>query len=86
MKKKEPIAVLAVFDIDAEQPRPLRFKIEEDGIMKTVEVFEIRNIERLGAGGMSRYEYTCRSAGSHGKIEYKLLYYFMKSRWEIEKS
>ena len=66
-----------------EHPRPLRFKITEDGEEKTVEVSDILKVENLGAGGMSRIEYTCQSAGARGLIKYKLLYYYKSGRWSI---
>ena len=79
------VDVLAAFDTGASYPRPIRFKVYENGIKKTVDVSEILNVEDLGAGGMMRYEYTCRSQGARGPIEYRLKYYYMKSNWTLER-
>lgn len=81
---KQQVDVLAAFDIGSSWPRPLKFKILENGIKKTVNISEINDIRDLGAGGMARYEYTCRSAGSSGPITYRLMYYYTKGTWEIE--
>lgn len=77
------MTVLTVFSDEYRYPRPLRFKIIEDGEEKTVEVSDVIKEENVGAGGMSRIEYTCQSAGSRGLIKYKLLYYYNKGRWSI---
>lgn len=79
------VDVLAVFDSDATYPRPVRFKVFENGVKKTVSVSEITNIATLGAGGMTRLEYSCRSAGHSGTISYKLLYYYNQFKWELER-
>ena len=49
---RQAVDVLAVFDIGAVSPRPIRFKVLEHGIKTTVRVTDIRNIEWLGAGGV----------------------------------
>ena len=46
---RQAVDVLAVFDVGALSPRPIRFKVVESGIKKTVRVTDIRNIEWLGA-------------------------------------
>lgn len=81
---RQEIDVLAAFDADSDIPRPVRFKIFENGIKKAVDVSEIINTEHLGAGGRTRIEYTCKSAGKNGKVEYKLLYLYQLHKWEIE--
>ena len=77
--------VLAVFKEGKRHPTPLRFKITEFGEEKTVEVAEILKEEDVGAGGVARIEYTCVSAGSRGKIQYKLCYYYNKGSWELRR-
>lgn len=77
--------VLAVFKDEYRHPRPIRFKLTEDGEEKTVEVKDILKIEDVGAGGVSRIEYTCQSAGVRGLIKYKLLYYYNTGKWSIVK-
>ena len=75
--------VLAVFRDEYRHPRPIRFKIIEDGEEKTVEVKDILKEEDVGAGGVSRIEYTCQSDGVRGLIKYKLLYYYNTGKWSI---
>lgn len=81
---RQSVDVLAVFDIGAHSPRPLRFKILEHGIKNTVRVSDIKNIEWLGAGGVTRIEYDCCSVCEGRHINYKLLYYYRECRWEIQ--
>ena len=81
---KQPVDVLAAFNTDSDIPRPIRFKMLINGVKKPVDVSEILETKSLGAGGMSRYEYICRSPGYAGPIEYTLKYYYKKSSWEIE--
>lgn len=75
--------VLVVFHDEYRYPHPIRFKITEEGEEKTVEVKDILKQENVGAGGVSRIEYTCQSAGSRGMIKYKLLYYYNTGKWSI---
>lgn len=82
---KQAVDVLAVFDIGAVSPRPIRFKVVESGIKKTVRVTDIQNIEWLGAGGMTRVVYDCFTVNGGRRIPYKLLYYYQECRWEIER-
>lgn len=65
---RQEIDVLAAFDADSDIPRPVRFKIFENGIKKAVDVSEIINTEHLGAGGRTRIEYTCKSTGRNGGV------------------
>lgn len=84
-KLRQAVDVLAVFDIGALSPRPLRFKVVDSGIKKTVRVTDIRNIEWVGAGGMTRVEYDCCTVNEGRRISYKLLYFYNECRWEIER-
>lgn len=79
------MVVLAVFRENERFPRPLKFKITENGEEKTVDVAEISNMREMGAGGMSRVEYTCSSPGARGKIQYTLSYYYNTGRWELRR-
>lgn len=79
----DTVDVLAVFEAGADHPKPLRFKLFENGIKKAVDVSQIVDINHIGAGGMSRIEYTCRSASTRGMIEYRLLYFYNRCQWEL---
>lgn len=81
---RQSVDVLAVFDIGAMSPRPIRFKVIEHGIKTTVKVSDIRNIEWLGAGGVTRIEYDCQSVCEGRRIGYKLLYFYNECRWELQ--
>lgn len=80
---RQKVDVLAVFDIGAASPRPIRFKVLEHGIKTTVRVTDISNIEWLGAGGVTRIEYDCTTVSNGRHIEYKLLYFYNECRWEL---
>ena len=82
---KQAVDVLAVFDIGALSPRPIRFRVVDSGIKKTVRVTDINNIEWLGAGGMNRVVYDCCTVNDGRRILYKLLYFCHECRWEVEK-
>ena len=41
---RQAVDVLAVFDVGAMSPRPIRFKVVEHGIKKTVRVTEVGSI------------------------------------------
>ena len=81
---KQPIDALVAFDQGASYPRPVRIKLMENGVKKSVDVCDILHVKALGAGGMLRYEFVCRSNGSTGPIQYRLMYYYTKNLWEIE--
>ena len=82
---KQAVDVLAVFDIGALSPRPLRFKIVDRGIKKTVRITDIANIEWLGAGGTTRVVYDCCTVKEGRRIMYRLHYFYNECRWEIER-
>ncbi len=81
---RQSVDVLAVFDIGALSPRPIRFKVLEHGIKTTVKVTDIRNIEWIGAGGVKRIEYDCSTVSEGRHIDYKLLYFYNECRWEVQ--
>ena len=83
---RQAVDVLAVFDIGAMSPRPIRFKVLEHGIKTTVKVTDINNIEWIGAGGMTRIVYDCTSVNAGRHIDYKLHYFYRECRWELEVS
>lgn len=80
---RQAVDVLAVFDVGALSPRPIRFKVVERGIKKTVRVTDIKNIEWYGAGGMTRIVYDCLTINEGRRIEYQLLYFYKECRWEL---
>ena len=81
---KQAVDVLAVFDIGAASPRPLRFKLVDRGIKTTVRISNIRNIEWVRSGGVTHVEYDCTSINDGRYIDYKLLYFSNDSRWELQ--
>ena len=83
---RQAVDVLAVFDIGAVSPRPIRFKVLERGIKTSVRVTDISNIEWLGAGGVTRIEYECTTVSEGRHVDYKLLYFYRECRWELELS
>lgn len=83
---RQAVDVLAVFDIGALSPRPIRFKVLERGIKTTVKVTDIRRIEWIGAGGTTRIEYDCVTVNEGRHIDYKLLYFYRECKWELEMS
>ena len=82
---RQAVDVLAVLDVGAMSPRPIRFKVVECGIKKTVRVTYIKNIEWLGAGGVSRIVYDCCTVNEGRRVNYQLLYFYRECRWEIDR-
>ena len=80
---RQAVDVLAVFDIGAMSPRPIRFKVLEHGIKTTVKVTDINRIEWMGAGGTTRIEYYCVTVSDGRRVTYKLLYYYHECKWEL---
>ena len=83
---RQSVDVLAVFDVGAISPRPIRFKVVELGVKKTVRITDIKNIEWVGAGGVARIVYDCCTVNDGRRINYKLLYFYRECRWEIDRS
>ena len=81
---KQKIDVLAAFDIEAMNPRPIRFKLIEHGVKTTVSVDRIKRAEWMGAGGVTRIVYDCENVNDGKLIPYKLIYFYRECRWEIE--
>lgn len=81
---RQEVDVLAVFDIGSRAPKPIRFKIRELGIKKTVPITNINNIEWIRAGGTTRATYFCDTINNGRCISYSLHYYYLENRWEVE--
>ena len=81
---RQEIDVLAIFDAGVQTPRPIRFKMLEQGIKTTVRISEIQNTEWIGAGGMMHIEYECATVNDGRRIKYKLLFFPRDCRWEID--
>ena len=65
---RQAVDVLAVFDIGAMSPRPIRFKVVDHGIKKTVRIIV----------------YDCLTVNEGRRIRYKLFYFYHECRWELE--
>ena len=79
---KQEIAVLASFDIGKRDPRPVKFRLLEDGKKITVDVYSELGREYIG---MDRIDYECNSLSSRGNLlVYKLSYFRSSSKWVIE--
>ena len=81
---KQAVDVLAVFDVGSRAPKPIRFKVRELGIKKTVSITNINNVEWMGAGGTTRVTYSCDTINAGRRICYSLHYFFQEGRWEVE--
>ena len=82
---RQEVDVLAVFDVGSRAPKPLRFKVRELGIKKTVPVTNINNIDWVRANGTTRVVYSCDTINAGQRISYNLHYYYEESRWEVER-
>ena len=79
---KQEVSVLAVFNIGSKDPKPVRFKVIEEGEKKPVNVYSVLSKEYIG---MDRIDYECNSLSERGNlINYKLSYYRSNCRWVIE--
>lgn len=80
---KQEVDVMAVFEQGNRNPRPIKFRLIENGINLTVDVFQVLGSEHIGT---RRLDYECNSLSSKGNLlVYKLQYYREDGRWVIEK-
>ena len=78
---KQEVSVLVAYEIGKRDPRPMRFKLIEDGSTRTVDVYSVLNKEYIG---MDRIDYECNSLSSRGNlIVYKLSFYRKEGKWVI---
>lgn len=76
---KQEVEVLTIYEIGKRDPKPIRFKLVENGIQKTVDVYSVLGKEYIG---MNRLDYECNSLSSKGNlIIYKLSYYRNEGKW-----
>ncbi len=70
---KQEVEVLTIYEIGKREPKPIRFKLVENGEKKTIDVYSELGREYIG---MNRLDYECNSLSSKGSlIVYKLSYY-----------
>lgn len=81
---RQTVDVLAIFDADANAPRPIRFKIFENGIKVTVKITEIIRTDWVRAGGVTHIKYDCITINEGKRLEYSLMYFYSECRWEYE--
>ena len=82
---KQTVDVLAVFDVGALHPRPIKFKYLERGLKQTVNIDRILNVEWIGSGYVTRIVYECATPMNGRLITYRLSYYYKESKWIFEK-
>ena len=76
---KQEVSVLAVFNIGSKDPKPVKFKVIEEGDKKTVNVYSVLGKEYIG---MDRIDYECNSLSERENlINYKLSYYRSNCRY-----
>ena len=81
----QTVDVVAIFDRMIREPKPVRFKIYDNGHWKSVNVERILNIEWMRLDGKVQIVYSCESRSCNGQmIRYKLKYLHQDIRWEME--
>ena len=81
----QTVDVIAIFDRMIREPKPVRFKIYDNGHWKSVNVERILNIEWMRLYGKVQIVYSCESRSCNGQmINYKLKYLQQDVRWEME--
>jgi hypothetical protein len=80
----KPIEMIAVFDKKG-TPKPLRFQIEEDGVLHTVKVDKIVSSESIRPAGMEALVFRCQSVISGIQKQYELIYRIKPHQWELYK-
>ena len=81
---KQNVDVLAIFDVGALHPRPVKFKVFERGLKQTVNVGRVNRVDWIGSGYVKRIVYECITPMNGKEISYTLSYYYKESRWELE--
>lgn len=79
---KQEVDVMTVFKKGERQPRPLKFRMMENGVKYSVDVVDIL---RYDYRGTNRIDYECNAVSSKGNmINYVLQYYRNEARWILE--
>lgn len=78
---KQEIDVVTVFNRGESCPKPIKFRIIENGTKLTVDVYDVLNYDYIGSNIIN---YECNSISRRGNLlTYKLQYYRKESKWII---
>lgn len=78
----KPIEAIVFFP-DGADPQPRRFRFEEDGGYKTINIDEIMSIAEQNIAGQPARVYSCRSAISGTACDYELRYLLKDMKWQL---
>ena len=80
----KPITMIAVFD-QRGVPKPIKFKVEEDGGSYIVKVDKIIKTEQIRPAGMDALVFLCQSAINDILKQYEIVYRIKQHLWELYK-
>jgi len=80
----KPVHMIAVFDEDG-APIPLRFRIEEDGVLQVIKVDKVVSSESIRPAGMDAFVFRCQSEIRGVLKQYELVYRVKPHQWELYK-
>ena len=81
----KPVKMIAVFD-EKGDPMPLRFKIEEDGVWRIVNVDHVVSVEAVRPAGMDALVFRCQSEVRGALRQYEIAYRIKPHLWELYKA
>ena len=80
----KPIKVIAAFD-EKGALIPRRFKIEEEGLWRLINVDKIISTESVRPAGMDALVFLCQSEIRGALRQYELIYRIKAHQWELYK-
>ena len=81
----KPVDAMVVFRSDGHNPRPYKFKIEENGEMVTVKVDQILSSKKSKVCGAENITYECQSTINGQQKRFELKYLCSRCVWQLYK-
>ena len=82
---QKPIDAMVVFNADQENPRPYKFKIEENGEKITIFVDQIIYAHKSKVCGAENILYQCQSTINGEVRRFELKYFCSRCQWQLYK-
>ena len=81
----KPVDAMVVFNSEGRDPRPYKFKIEEDGELVTIKVDQVISSHKTKVCGAENILYECQST-INGKLRrFELKYFCSRCVWQLYK-
>lgn len=81
----KPVDAMVVFRAGSGNPRPYKFKVEENGEMVTIFVDQVLHSEKTKVCGAENILYLCQSTINGTERRFELKYYCSRCEWQLYK-